>query len=133
GFGVAVVALEHGRAGEVADLADRLAGVGERAVGVKLGAWALLPVLVEDRHVHVGAGHAERVGWRVLGPADHHGALATAVGLAGFHVEPPLELGAVVHGGLGAEDDAQLGLRLLRALGLREDVGERPAHVVDVG
>ena len=133
GLRVAVVALEQGGAGEVADLADRLGRVGESAVGVELRQRTLAAVLVEDRHIHVRARDPERARRGVGGPGDHHPALAAAVRLAWFHVEPSSKLGAVVHRGLGAKDDPQRGLCLLGPLGLGQYIGQRAAHVVDVG
>ena len=133
GLRVAVVALEQGGTAEVADLADRLGGVGEPTVGVEPRGRALAPLLVEDRHVHMRARHPERTGRGVGGAGDHHAALAAAVRLAGRHAEPARELGPVVRRRLGAEHDPQRRVRLLRPFGPGQHVRERPPDVVDVG
>src|SRR6185437_12600707 len=81
GLGVVVVALEAGRGPAGDDLADRLLGVGQRAVGVEAGRRADRAVRVDDLHREPLLRDAEGSVGRLRRADEVDGALGRAVGL----------------------------------------------------
>ena len=134
GLRVGVVALERRQAVPPHDLADRFAGVQQDTPVAEASTRALDPGgRVDHRDVDAFVGSTEGAGRHPGERLDHHRPLAGAVALDHEAPEAAPELLAVARRGLRPEAPLELVVGILRALGHGEDVGQRPADVVEVG
>ncbi len=128
---VVVVTLERSDALLVDDLTNAFVGVEHAAVLVEQRARLLHPVVVDD--LYVIRCVPERTARHIGTPVHRDPALGGAVGVDHLDAETAGEARHDLRRPLVPERDAQRVVGIVGALGLREQVGERLARVVEVG
>ncbi len=97
----------------------------------KRGPRLLLAVLVDD--LHPGPDLAQRAGALARFPIDGNSTFGGSVRIDDVHAEPPGERVHDLGRAFVAERHPQRVVGVVRVLGLREEVAERLARVVEVG